>query len=162
MGSEMCIRDRAHPDQFRQHASRCFPDALAAVPNALWSDPRAAADALAAREADLEIQCKARKYRGSPPGTSGGGDDERSSIRSSGVASSSDASVADVRRPSDAEVGDALGLSASRVRSILRRASRAVPLVADAEPLEVLHEDCLLYTSPSPRDLSTSRMPSSA
>ena len=25
-----------------------------------------------------------------------------------------------------------------------------------------LHDDCLLYTSPSPRDLSTSRMPSSA
>ena len=25
-----------------------------------------------------------------------------------------------------------------------------------------LDEDCLLYTSPSPRDLSTSRMPSSA
>ena len=25
-----------------------------------------------------------------------------------------------------------------------------------------LHGDCLLYTSPSPRDLSTSRMPSSA
>ena len=25
-----------------------------------------------------------------------------------------------------------------------------------------LHSDCLLYTSPSPRDLSTSRMPSSA
>ena len=24
------------------------------------------------------------------------------------------------------------------------------------------HQDCLLYTSPSPRDLSTSRMPSSA
>ena len=24
------------------------------------------------------------------------------------------------------------------------------------------HRDCLLYTSPSPRDLSTSRMPSSA
>ena len=40
------------------------------------------------------------------------------------------------------------------------------------KPLQVLHiskkdtiskkEDCLLYTSPSPRDLSTSRMPSSA
>ena len=28
--------------------------------------------------------------------------------------------------------------------------------------LEVLFMDCLLYTSPSPRDLSTSRMPSSA
>ena len=26
----------------------------------------------------------------------------------------------------------------------------------------VTHDDCLLYTSPSPRDLSTSRMPSSA
>ena len=38
--------------------------------------------------------------------------------------------------------------------------------IADAENLSlaVLHEvwDCLLYTSPSPRDLSTSRMPSSA
>ena len=31
----------------------------------------------------------------------------------------------------------------------------------DAASLEEL-EDCLLYTSPSPRDLSTSRMPSSA
>ena len=31
----------------------------------------------------------------------------------------------------------------------------------DHEIIELL-EDCLLYTSPSPRDLSTSRMPSSA
>ena len=30
------------------------------------------------------------------------------------------------------------------------------------EETERLVEDCLLYTSPSPRDLSTSRMPSSA
>ena len=28
--------------------------------------------------------------------------------------------------------------------------------------MDALDEDCLLYTSPSPRDLSTSRMPSSA
>ena len=28
--------------------------------------------------------------------------------------------------------------------------------------LALLDNDCLLYTSPSPRDLSTSRMPSSA
>lgn len=28
--------------------------------------------------------------------------------------------------------------------------------------LDQLYQDCLLYTSPSPRDLSTSRMPSSA
>ena len=31
-----------------------------------------------------------------------------------------------------------------------------------AEPMEASSYDCLLYTSPSPRDLSTSRMPSSA
>ena len=30
------------------------------------------------------------------------------------------------------------------------------------EPGQLLYVDCLLYTSPSPRDLSTSRMPSSA
>ena len=31
-----------------------------------------------------------------------------------------------------------------------------------AESIEILKNNCLLYTSPSPRDLSTSRMPSSA
>ena len=42
------------------------------------------------------------------------------------------------------------------------------PLISTMEPGEVLlientrFTDCLLYTSPSPRDLSTSRMPSSA
>ena len=39
-------------------------------------------------------------------------------------------------------------------------------LVAPTTPLErmkkISHHTCLLYTSPSPRDLSTSRMPSSA
>eukprot|EP00831_Metopus_contortus_P024650 TRINITY_DN21452_c0_g1_i3.p2 TRINITY_DN21452_c0_g1~~TRINITY_DN21452_c0_g1_i3.p2 ORF type:complete len:122 (+),score=25.44 TRINITY_DN21452_c0_g1_i3:197-562(+) len=30
------------------------------------------------------------------------------------------------------------------------------------DELEMRHKTCLLYTSPSPRDLSTSRMPSSA
>ena len=29
-------------------------------------------------------------------------------------------------------------------------------------PVMAIYKDCLLYTSPSPRDLSTSRMPSSA
>ena len=32
----------------------------------------------------------------------------------------------------------------------------------DVEIIEVLVKDCLLYTSPSPRDLGKSRMPSSA
>ena len=35
-------------------------------------------------------------------------------------------------------------------------------LVGLAGPLDDNDSDCLLYTSPSPRDLSTSRMPSSA
>ena len=30
------------------------------------------------------------------------------------------------------------------------------------EGINASHQSCLLYTSPSPRDLSTSRMPSSA
>ena len=34
--------------------------------------------------------------------------------------------------------------------------------VADGAPTKKLLNYCLLYTSPSPRDLSTSRMPSSA
>ena len=34
--------------------------------------------------------------------------------------------------------------------------------VLKKEISELHHESCLLYTSPSPRDLSTSRMPSSA
>ena len=32
----------------------------------------------------------------------------------------------------------------------------------DVDVMTGLSKDCLLYTSPSPRDLSTSRMPSSA
>ena len=37
-----------------------------------------------------------------------------------------------------------------------------VQTLAQADALAVHIETCLLYTSPSPRDLSTSRMPSSA
>ena len=39
---------------------------------------------------------------------------------------------------------------------------RFVKALADMEIDNLLIPDCLLYTSPSPRDLSTSRMPSSA
>ena len=37
-------------------------------------------------------------------------------------------------------------------------AARTAALIAEHSPRQI----CLLYTSPSPRDLSTSRMPSSA
>ena len=44
---------------------------------------------------------------------------------------------------SDAEVAEVLGggVTPARVRGMLRRASRAIPLVADVEPLDVVHED---------------------
>ena len=50
---------------------------------------------------------------------------------------------------------------------IYNRTSGEFDYLADVETndytLQIeLSEDCLLYTSPSPRDLSTSRMPSSA
>ena len=40
--------------------------------------------------------------------------------------------------------------------------NNSVDLLTMTAVLHVLDEPCLLYTSPSPRDLSTSRMPSSA
>ena len=56
-------------------------------------------------------------------------------------------------------------LPGERVRAFAGRlktlASRAYPTLS-ADSLETLVLTCLLYTSPSPRDLSTSRMPSSA
>ena len=48
----------------------------------------------------------------------------------------------------------------------VRDVALSVVIAVEVEHLEellaVLFSDCLLYTSPSPRDLSTSRMPSSA
>ena len=41
----------------------------------------------------------------------------------------------------------------------VKKAGKVIGLVPT---MGALHEGCLLYTSPSPRDLSTSRMPSSA
>ena len=53
-----------------------------------------------------------------------------------------------VRSPADIEL----------VHEVMDRVGRRVPVIAKLEKPEA----CLLYTSPSPRDLSTSRMPSSA
>ena len=67
-----------------------------------------------------------------------------------------------------------LGFEARQSERLKRLIVRgfAMVLVAAARKLEMTHYDvqlaggkamaCLLYTSPSPRDLSTSRMPSSA
>ena len=50
----------------------------------------------------------------------------------------------------------------ARDRAIFERDLRGVRLFVDPNNPRAVSSICLLYTSPSPRDLSTSRMPSSA
>ena len=52
-----------------------------------------------------------------------------------------------------------VGLGSGDVDLLSVRADR---LVRNAKIIAYFRKACLLYTSPSPRDLSTSRMPSSA
>ena len=48
------------------------------------------------------------------------------------------------------------------IKTVLEKAEKlGLGYVSVADHI-VIPKDCLLYTSPSPRDLSTSRMPSSA
>ena len=59
------------------------------------------------------------------------------------------------------------GTSVGSVERIQAVAKRVAAARLDGDELVVVvsamgHTTCLLYTSPSPRDLSTSRMPSSA
>ena len=102
----------SHPDQFRQHVAKCCPDAAAAVPPESWRDVAVAAAAVAEHEAALSDAARTLAFRGE-------------------------------RRMNDAEVAEALGggVTPARVRGMLRRASRAIPLVADPEPFDVVHED---------------------
>ena len=102
----------SHPDQFRQHVAKCCPDAVAAVPPDSWRDVAVAAGAVAEHEAALSDAARTLAFRGE-------------------------------RRMNDAEVAEALGggVTPARVRGMLRRASRAIPLAADPEPLDVVHED---------------------
>ena len=46
--------------------------------------------------------------------------------------------------------------------SLLKKHAKSGEEISGDGVLEILQDGCLLYTSPSPRDLSTSRMPSSA
>ena len=83
----------------------------------------------------------------------------------------------DLRSPrigklSDSEIDHSLNYSinakGSMTPPLLKRKTDAarpkLTLMAETDDSEKSdrHETCLLYTSPSPRDLSTSRMPSSA
>ena len=55
-----------------------------------------------------------------------------------------------------------LGEALSAVREEIRDSETGLVNSASVGRLRTLTGNCLLYTSPSPRDLSTSRMPSSA
>ena len=64
----------------------------------------------------------------------------------------------------EARLGVVLEIAKVVVRDIKRERSVSVPEnLITSEANELLEDDsCLLYTSPSPRDISGSRMPSSA
>ena len=50
----------------------------------------------------------------------------------------------------------------SRVENVAFNIQNDIPARAKKPEQQIPDDSCLLYTSPSPRDLSTSRMPSSA
>ena len=59
------------------------------------------------------------------------------------------------------EVGVRTGDSTQKVKQVQKKKLPQI-LITTPESIHVMLSNCLLYTSPSPRDLSTSRMPSSA
>ena len=68
----------------------------------------------------------------------------------------------------DADVAkDLLDRACWQVQPIMKKRKWSVPVVAEMPPkntgpIGVNYNACLLYTSPSPRDVEESRMPSSA
>ena len=58
-----------------------------------------------------------------------------------------------------AEIGPGPG---GLTRALVQNGAQVLAIEMDERFLPALDDICLLYTSPSPRDLSTSRMPSSA
>ena len=82
--------------------------------------------------------------------------------------------LVEVAKAQDAEVGDGTTSAVVFAGSLLEKAEELLEqdihptiiiegyIKAMREAIRILDEICLLYTSPSPRDLSTSRMPSSA
>lgn len=125
----------SHPDQFRAHVGKCCPDAVAVVPKDAWGDLERAASLVAAHEAELTAAAKALAYGGAvtPRSESSEGDDE-------GEGEPGGAPTPGTKM-SHEEVASRLGVTAARVKEVLRRASRAVPLVSDDAPLDVLYED---------------------
>ena len=67
-------------------------------------------------------------------------------------------------KPADQRKALLRGLTTQLIREgrVTTTKARAKALRNEAERMISLAKDCLLYTSPSPRDLGKSRMPSSA
>ena len=80
----------------------------------------------------------------------------RSKIRNASVAPRKARLVADLVR--NQYVEDAL----SQLRFTHKAASPIIYKLIQSAAANAQHQDCLLYTSPSPRDRTRSRMPSSA
>ena len=58
------------------------------------------------------------------------------------------------------QVAEHFGVTRARISQWLK--TNKIPLKYVNSERQAISDSCLLYTSPSPRDLSTSRMPSSA
>ena len=58
--------------------------------------------------------------------------------------------------------GDILIVGLNSNESVKRLKGKNRPIQSEVDRKNALLDTCLLYTSPSPRDVSTSRMPSSA
>ena len=67
-----------------------------------------------------------------------------------------------ILQPYDMEVGAGTFHPATTLRSLGPKPWKAAYVQPSRRPTDGRYGDCLLYTSPSPRDQSGSRMPSSA
>ena len=60
------------------------------------------------------------------------------------------------------EIGQQVNLCNEKIQEVLLESDVSEEILTEELTNSQDYKDCLLYTSPSPRDLSTSRMPSSA
>ena len=163
MGSEMCIRDRASPDQSSQQPVLDSPSLIGSRSDARGhaSVPSPAASASSSgASGGSQRACTPEQ-----PHALGVAADYLPPEQSSNLLSAFSAQPEVVNPPSaqplleaDAAVTPNLAVHDAAVARVDAHARALSPTsMADAQA-----NFCLLYTSPSPRDLSTSRMPSSA
>ena len=148
MGSEMCIRDRSNGTQ--QQFSSCSKNSVKSLLAASSChvdaiDLEVAIDQLS----DTQIQVSLTNLN--------------TEVAASDIQLAIESSVTTNDYPNGCTQSspDELGCSISSLHPS-QTASFQIDLSQPLSGSDTLVADCLLYTSPSPRDLSTSRMPSSA